>query len=554
MCRVLGMTGWPEGLYGLPMAINGCPSDSSIKWNTGTLYQDLEDTDPQTRHSLQFHLNAAVRPNGDVERSFCMKTSTINDSQRSKWPSGKYCIYLWGQRCPWGMDIGWVQWDDENTAISYNKNSKWGTVPKGVYDQNTRIYYCCSTRGSALSPISLPLDWPFYLIAYGSKTCQAVRGAMSNLEYIYYETEYLTILSKNDYAGAHPYGVTRDPVGHVIYYCYYRPIYCPPLRKPDNGELKPDRCGESNRNKFNDTCSVTCNPGFTPENPAGQTTTCLESGTWKFPFVTSCKRASSINVTASPVTSVSHHSTARTVSTQPTTFIPITRPVFPSSFITYPTAVSSGIVSAQSPSRGWNQSETRLWTATVYSSAIQVSKVTASLSVVLSASTKSPTLSSVGSSIPPRGNEARSSRKLFHGTNFLIGTAVGGLVLLGVIISMFVLYRRRVKYIKPRKGSNVKVYMSDIEKSLSMEDLVSGRQVMEKTSSQENLLYDSVCTQPQSYEDRSSENILYESCNPRFSVTKIEENVLYESVSFGEGPEDERDSGIANHLHYKTIT
>lgn len=87
---------------------------------------------------------------------------------------------------------------------------------------NRRIYYCCSTRGSVQTPISLPLDWPFYLIAYGSKTCQAVRGAMSNLEYIYYETEYLTILTKNDYAGAHPYGVTRDPAGHVIYYCYYR--------------------------------------------------------------------------------------------------------------------------------------------------------------------------------------------------------------------------------------------------------------------------------------------------------------------------------------------
>lgn len=153
--------------------------------------------------------------------------------------------------------------------------------------------------------------------------------------------------------------------------------------------------------------------------------------------------ASSINVTASPVTSVSHHITVRTVLTQPTAVITITRPVFPSSFITYPTPKSSGIVSVQSPPQRWNQSETRLWSATVYSSAILVSKVTASLSIVLSTSTKSPTLPSVGSSIPPRGDEARTSRKLFLGTNFLIGTAVGGLVLLGIIISMFVLYRRR---------------------------------------------------------------------------------------------------------------
>ena len=85
-----------------------------------------------------------------------------------------------------------------------------------------RIYYCCTTRGSAQAPISLPLDSPFYLIAYGSTTCQAVKGAVSSLEYIYYETEYLTILSKNDYYGAHPFDARRDPIGHVIYYCYYR--------------------------------------------------------------------------------------------------------------------------------------------------------------------------------------------------------------------------------------------------------------------------------------------------------------------------------------------
>ncbi|XP_020622696.1 BTB/POZ domain-containing protein 6-like [Orbicella faveolata] len=82
------MTGWPEGLYGLPMALTGCSANSTINWKTGTLHQDCEDTDPQTSHTFQFHLNAVVNRLGDVERSFCMKTSTVNDSYRSKWPSG----------------------------------------------------------------------------------------------------------------------------------------------------------------------------------------------------------------------------------------------------------------------------------------------------------------------------------------------------------------------------------------------------------------------------------------------------------------------------------
>ena len=67
-------------------------------------------------------------------------------------------------------------------------------------------------------------------------------------------------------------------------------IYCPPLKKPDNGELTPTRCGEKKHNKFNDTCSVTCSPGYTPDDPAGQTTTCLENGKWKKPLITGCKR------------------------------------------------------------------------------------------------------------------------------------------------------------------------------------------------------------------------------------------------------------------------
>lgn len=137
MFRFIGITGWPEGLYGLPMAINGCPTDPSINWKTGILYQDCEDTSPQTTHSSQFHLNAAIIT-GDVKRSFCMKTSTINDSQRSRWPSGKYCVYLRGQGCPWGMKVGWIQWDDENT-LTYNKNYHSGALPTGVYDQNTWV-------------------------------------------------------------------------------------------------------------------------------------------------------------------------------------------------------------------------------------------------------------------------------------------------------------------------------------------------------------------------------------------------------------------------------
>ena len=67
-------------------------------------------------------------------------------------------------------------------------------------------------------------------------------------------------------------------------------IHCPALRKPDNGMLKPAHCGENNQTTFNGTCTVTCNSGFIPKNPAGQITSCLENGTWSIPIVTGCIR------------------------------------------------------------------------------------------------------------------------------------------------------------------------------------------------------------------------------------------------------------------------
>lgn len=83
-------------MYALPMATNGCPYDPSVNWRLGTLYQDCEDTDPETHHSFSFNLKASIIQ-GDVERSFCMKTTTFFDSRRKAWPPGKYCIYLSGK-------------------------------------------------------------------------------------------------------------------------------------------------------------------------------------------------------------------------------------------------------------------------------------------------------------------------------------------------------------------------------------------------------------------------------------------------------------------------
>ena len=42
--------------------------------------------------------------------------------------------------CTAGFQQGFVQWNDENVG---NSNAKGGTLPDGVYDDNTNISFCC---------------------------------------------------------------------------------------------------------------------------------------------------------------------------------------------------------------------------------------------------------------------------------------------------------------------------------------------------------------------------------------------------------------------------
>ena len=76
---------------------------------------------------------------------------------------------------------------------------------------------------------------------------------------------------------------------------------------------------------------------------------------------------------------------------------------------------------------------------TVSSSVIQVSRA----SSLWSSTTPSPSLPSVGSSIPPVEEEVGSSHNTLQDTNFLIGAIAGGALLLVIIILSLVIRRRR---------------------------------------------------------------------------------------------------------------
>ena len=119
------------------------------------------------------------------------------------------------------MSSGFISWNDED---SNNLNEVQGTVPSGVYDQDTRIDYCCMTDGDVSQPISLPTQNPFYLFPYNSEQCQAVQGMNATEEYFRWDEENDPSSIQNKSGGTHPYLTVStlygDSDNNVVHYCY----------------------------------------------------------------------------------------------------------------------------------------------------------------------------------------------------------------------------------------------------------------------------------------------------------------------------------------------
>ena len=112
------------------------------------------------------------------------------------------------------MSSGSVFWDDEDTG---NTNSVNGTVPSGVYDQDTLIHFCCMTSGDASAPITLPSHSPFYLFASRDR-CQEVHGMHVSMEWFQWDNDNDGTGSRS---GSYPYSTLYTDGDLRLQYCYY---------------------------------------------------------------------------------------------------------------------------------------------------------------------------------------------------------------------------------------------------------------------------------------------------------------------------------------------
>ncbi|XP_041452750.1 uncharacterized protein LOC121405848 [Lytechinus variegatus] len=202
---------WPDGTYGLPKPVTGCP----LGWHDGYRYHDTEDDDSNNYWSSPLHLYGWRRSN-NMRNYFCMKTTSADPSGLGwAWPAGSYCIYKRGS-CPRGFTEGSIYWDDEDDD---NENSVSGVRPDGDYNSNTRIYFCCRSDGYTHHPIFLPTDNNFMLFPLYS-SCQLVNGMSVSNEYFHWDNEDGN--NQDSQTGMHPYeGVYGGNHNIKLHFCYY---------------------------------------------------------------------------------------------------------------------------------------------------------------------------------------------------------------------------------------------------------------------------------------------------------------------------------------------
>ncbi|XP_070567841.1 uncharacterized protein [Ptychodera flava] len=208
---------WPEGTYGFPEVDfrvgDECPTSPDFTYQMGWAYQDTL-TIGSNDWSDPMDLKGPIRRN-NLQQNFCNKEMAEPIPGEWKWMKGEYCIFR-VDGCPPGFLSGYVYWDDESVG---NNNDRGGSLPYGVYTENTLIYYCCRQDAPPDNVIYLPTDVPFALIKR-TENCPKVFGMQVSHQWIYWDCSNVNPQSTT--SGFHPYE-TGGQDNHLLHYCVYTP-------------------------------------------------------------------------------------------------------------------------------------------------------------------------------------------------------------------------------------------------------------------------------------------------------------------------------------------
>ena len=201
---------WPRGKFSLHKTVNGCPASSRQGWRCTDDEQSIRDSNRNdASNPIHIKFDRIFKP------ETCIYYCSFTESSGGRdWPPGSYCVARKGGNCPSGFDEGSVYWDNED---EYNFNRVSGTLPDGVYDCDTLIYYCCRNDSSIDVPIALPTATPFVLLRESASGCQQVQNMTVSEEWLFTDDENTS--NENELSGHHPY--VEGTTDFKIFFCYY---------------------------------------------------------------------------------------------------------------------------------------------------------------------------------------------------------------------------------------------------------------------------------------------------------------------------------------------
>jgi len=216
---------WPLGNYGFVKTKVGCPEGFSSWKRT----QDTENNRPSNAFDGDWdrYISSYTGVTGlgtAMSWEFCMKKNTDYPTHdRLYFPRGNYCIVkAAGFACPANFTEGFLDWNDENDD---NQNSYYGSIhakPDGVFNDNTRIKFCCRKDGHYRSPISMPRDFSYTLFPHTVKECQRVKNKTNKRAWFLFDYEDDESFSNRvvHSKDSHPF-VRNMPDGVRLYVCVY---------------------------------------------------------------------------------------------------------------------------------------------------------------------------------------------------------------------------------------------------------------------------------------------------------------------------------------------
>ncbi|XP_041366865.1 uncharacterized protein LOC121381595 [Gigantopelta aegis] len=204
-----GISTWPGGSYALLSAIDGCP-DGFTEGNY------THWSDGGSMKSSSFHL-AGDFQSKYTTYSFCVME---NNNSGGKWPRGAYCIMRKSGTCPEGFSEGSAIYDDEIRSADQNKTIN-EPIPDGVFDDNTKFFYCCRDDGFRNDPIDIPNSKPLVLLRYGKwyQHCQEVKGMYATEEKYTFDNHNEGV---SNLTGSYPY-ISLSYSKYNVHFCYYSP-------------------------------------------------------------------------------------------------------------------------------------------------------------------------------------------------------------------------------------------------------------------------------------------------------------------------------------------